>query len=142
MTGPPRKPAEASHAASWAVATKASSATAPGRGHWQLPQSPEHGALPGIMTSMATTARSRSLTMAQQALGLRSVFPDSSLTLKPGRLSWTGRLQPCDLSRIYTVQITYTRGHYPAVRVLAPELKSGRERIPAPHIRQRNPLPA
>lgn len=62
--------------------------------------------------------------MAQQALGLRSVFPDSSLTLKPGRLSWTGLLQPCDLSRIYTVQISCTRGHYPAVRVLAPELRA------------------
>jgi hypothetical protein len=73
---------------------------------------------------MATTARGNSLTMAQQALGLRSVFADADLTLKPGRLSWTGRLQPCDLSRIYTVQITYARGRYPAVRVLAPELQA------------------
>lgn len=73
---------------------------------------------------MATTARGPSLTMAQQALGLRSVFPGAGLTLKPGRLSWTGRLQPCDLSRIYTVQITYARGRYPAVRVLAPKLQA------------------
>ena len=76
------------------------------------------------MTSMATTARGNSLTMAQQALGLRSVFADADLTLKPGRLSWTGRLHPCDLSRIYSVQITYARGRYPAVRVLAPELQA------------------
>ena len=76
------------------------------------------------MTSMATTARGPSLTMAQQALGLRSVFPGADLALKPGRLSWTGRLQPCDLSRIYTVQITYARGRYPAVRVLAPKLQA------------------
>jgi hypothetical protein len=73
---------------------------------------------------MATTARGSSLTMAQQALGLRSVFPGADLTLKPGRLSWTGRLQPCDLSRIYAVQITYARGRYPAVRVLAPKLQA------------------
>ena len=73
---------------------------------------------------MATTARGPSLTMAQQALGLRSVFPGADLTLKPGRLSWTGRLQPCDLSRIYTVQITYAHGRYPAVRVLAPKLQA------------------
>ena len=73
---------------------------------------------------MATTARGPSLTMAQQALGLRSVFSGADLTLKPGRLSWTGRLQPCDLSRIYTVQITYARGRYPAVRVLAPKLQA------------------
>ena len=62
--------------------------------------------------------------MAQQALGLRSVFSGADLTLKPGRLSWTGRLQPCDLSRIYTVQITYARGRYPAVRVLAPKFQA------------------
>jgi hypothetical protein len=62
--------------------------------------------------------------MAQQAFGLRFVFPDAAPTLKHGRLSWTGRLQPCDLSRSYTVQITYTRGLYPAVRVLAPTLKA------------------
>lgn len=76
------------------------------------------------MTSMATTARNRSLSMAQQAFGLRSVFPDASPTLKHGRLSWTGGLQPCDLSRSYTVQIIYTRGLYPAVRVVAPMLKA------------------
>jgi hypothetical protein len=76
------------------------------------------------MTFMAATAHGRNLTLAQQALGLRSVFPDARLTMKSGRLSWTGRLQPCDLSRIYTVQITYTHGRYPAVRVLDPELKT------------------
>lgn len=73
---------------------------------------------------MATTARARRLTIAQQALGLRSVFPDAKLAVKPDRLSWTGRLQPSELSRIYTVQITYTRGRYPVVRVLDPELKA------------------
>ena len=74
------------------------------------------------MISMAVTARDRNLTTVQQALGLRSVFPDARLRLMPGRLSWTGQLQPNDLSRMYTVQITYTRGRYPAVWVLAPEL--------------------
>lgn len=73
---------------------------------------------------MDTMARALSLAMAQQALGLRSMFPDADLALKPGRLSWTGRLQPSDLSRVYTVQITYTSGRYPAVQVLAPKLQS------------------
>jgi hypothetical protein len=73
---------------------------------------------------MDTMARTRSLTMAQQALGLRSLFPDADLTLRPGRLSWTGRLQPSDLSRAYTVQMTYTSGRYPAVRVLTPKLQA------------------
>lgn len=72
---------------------------------------------------MATTARARSLTLAQQALGLRSIFPDADVKLKPGSLRWTGQLQPTDLSRAYTTRIDYKPGRYPAVRVLAPELK-------------------
>jgi hypothetical protein len=81
---------------------------------------------------MAATAPGRSLTLAQQAFGLRSVFPGARLTMKSDRLSWTGRLQPCDLSRTYTVQITYTRGRYPAVRVLNPELETTANRF-LPH---------
>lgn len=73
---------------------------------------------------MATAARVRSLSMAQQTLGLRSVFPDSEVTLKPNDLRWTGPLQPSDLSRCYTVRIEYERGQYPDVRVIAPELEA------------------
>jgi hypothetical protein len=73
---------------------------------------------------MATMARARSLSMAQQAVGLRSVFPDADLILKPHGLRWTGQLQPCDLSRVYVIRIDYAQGRYPAVRVLAPELKA------------------
>jgi len=73
---------------------------------------------------MATTAPAPSLSMAQQALGLRSVFPVARVTLKPNELRWTGTLQPSDLSRAYTVRIDYKRGQYPAVRVLAPELET------------------
>jgi hypothetical protein len=76
------------------------------------------------MIFMAATVHGRKLTLPQQALGLRSVFSGARLTLKSDRLTWTGHLQPCDLSRTYTVQITYTPGRYPALRVLAPELKA------------------
>jgi hypothetical protein len=69
-------------------------------------------------------APARSLTIAQQALGLRSVFPDTKPVTRGGRLSWTGRLQPCGLSRIYTVQITYTPRRYPVTRVLDPQLEA------------------
>jgi hypothetical protein len=62
--------------------------------------------------------------MAQQALGLRSVFPDAQVTLKPNHLRWTGTLQPSDLSRAYSVRIDYRRGQYPTVYVLAPELET------------------
>jgi hypothetical protein len=73
---------------------------------------------------MATTARGRSLTMAQQALGLRSIFPDSEVKLEQHCLRWTGRLQPCDLSRVYTIRIDYQERHYPVIRVLAPALQA------------------
>jgi len=73
---------------------------------------------------MATMAHARSLSMAQQALGLRSVFPDAHVGLKPQRLRWTGQLQPSDLSRAYNVRLDYRQGRYPAVRVLAPKLES------------------
>ncbi|MCW2930104.1 MAG: hypothetical protein JWM19_1066, partial [Actinomycetia bacterium] len=71
-----------------------------------------------------TAVPAHRLAIAQQALGLRSVFPDTEPVIKRDRLSWTGRLQPCELSRIYTVQITYTRGQYPVVRVLDPQLRA------------------
>lgn len=67
-------------------------------------------------------AHARRLTIPQQALGLRSVFPDTKPVIRRGWLTWVGRLQPCELSRIYTVQIRYTRGRYPVTRVLTPQL--------------------
>ncbi len=69
-------------------------------------------------------APARRLTIAQQALGLRSVFPDAELVMRRDRLSWKGRLQPCELSRIYTVQITYRNGRYPVTRILDPQLEA------------------
>ncbi len=69
-------------------------------------------------------AHARRLTIAQQALGLRSIFPDAELAMRRNRLSWKGRLQPCELSRIYTVQVTYTRGRYPVTRILDPQLRA------------------
>jgi hypothetical protein len=69
-------------------------------------------------------APARRLTIAQQALGLRSVFPDSRPVIRRDRLRWTGRLQPCELSRIYTVMITYTVGRYPVTQIRDPQLSA------------------
>jgi hypothetical protein len=69
-------------------------------------------------------APARRLTIAQQALGLRSVFPDTEPVIGRDGLSWKGQLQPCELSRIYTVQITYTHGRYPVTRILDPQLEA------------------
>lgn len=44
--------------------------------------------------------------------------------MRPHALTWTGSLQPTDLSRTYTVRIGYRLGRYPQVRVRAPELRA------------------
>jgi hypothetical protein len=69
-------------------------------------------------------APARRLTLAQQALGLRSVFPDSKPVIRRRQLTWTGRLQPCELSRTYTIEIAYTHGRYPVTRILDPPLRT------------------
>ena len=124
-TVPPGKPAGAFHAGSWKAAARASSATARERQPWPLPApSPEPGVLPAIMISMAATARGRNLTLAQQALGLRSVFPDARLTLKSGRLPGQGNCSPATYPASTPSRSPTRRGRYPAVRVLDPELKA------------------
>ncbi len=68
-------------------------------------------------------APARKLSLAHQALGLHSVFSDSEVVIKHGQLTWIWRLQPCELSRVYTVEITYRQGRHPVTRVLDPLLK-------------------
>jgi hypothetical protein len=68
--------------------------------------------------------RSRTLTVAQQALALSREFPDARLEVRAGRLAWLGALQPTQISRIYTVQVRLGHDGIPHVRVLAPELET------------------
>lgn len=73
---------------------------------------------------MATTTRQpRALSPAQQALGLRTIFPQSSITVHATGLGWVGIIRPTPLSRIYTVRVTYVVGDYPSVVVLDPLLE-------------------
>lgn len=69
---------------------------------------------------------------AQQAFALHARFPDVHVDLKRGRLVWAGALQPTPLSRSYRVQVTYSNGRVPRVRVLD-ELES-RDDASLPHI--------
>lgn len=69
------------------------------------------------------TARgARQLTLGQQAIGLRSCFPNTTISFKRDKLQWRGQLQPTTDSNIYTVTVTYTLGDPPVIRVLEPEL--------------------
>ena len=141
-TVPPGKPAEAFPAASWKAAARASSATAREREPWPPPRPPGHGASRGTTTSMATTARARSLSMAQQAFGLRSVFPDAepdpeARTDCPGQDDCSPATCPAS-----TPSRSSTREDATRPSGSSPPAQGDRERIPAPHLRRRNPLPA
>jgi hypothetical protein len=79
---------------------------------------------------MATSARGRSLSLPQQAFGLRSLFPDSQITLRGRRLRWVGDLRPTELSQPYRTRIDYELGRYPTVNVIDPPITETHERVP------------
>ena len=60
--------------------------------------------------------------LVRQAFALRGTFPKAKTKLTPTRFTWIGRLQPSELSRVYTVRITLDDGRYPKVRVIDPVL--------------------
>jgi hypothetical protein len=72
------------------------------------------------------------LSLTQQALDCHRRLPDGDVNLRPARLMWTGTITPTPMSREYRVQVTYTKGLYPKVRVLD-ELE-GRAGESLPHV--------
>jgi hypothetical protein len=71
-----------------------------------------------------------SLSIVQQAMGIRSLWPAPAPKLKRAQLVWIGRLQPTPVSPIYAVRLRYD-GSYPRVHVLDPKLDSGHQgRLP------------
>lgn len=77
--------------------------------------------------------RTTTLSLPQQAFALRARFPKVRADLKPGRLIWTGCIQPTPLSRTYRVEVACSRGGILRVRVLEPSL-DGRPGQPLPHV--------
>jgi hypothetical protein len=71
-----------------------------------------------------TRPRAGVLSPAQQGLALRSKFPAATCNIAPGRLAWTGAIQPTPVSRTYTLRVIYTTGGHPSVLVLRPTLDS------------------
>jgi hypothetical protein len=71
--------------------------------------------------------------LVRQAFALRARFPEAKTKLMPTRFTWTGTLQPNELSRVYTVRITLTEGRFPKVDVLDPALE-GRPGESIPHL--------
>lgn len=71
--------------------------------------------------------------LVQQAVGLRTRFPDASIKLTQKLLDCRCTLQPSSASRTYRVRITYTGQTYPKVRVTAPKLDSRPDKS-LPHV--------
>ena len=53
-------------------------------------------------------------------LALRSYSRTETLTVAPTRVRWVGTIQPTQLSRCYTVEVLYSLGQFPEVRVIDP----------------------
>lgn len=63
------------------------------------------------------------LSLAQQAMVLRSQFPESRVALERDCVRWTGMIRPTPCSRDYKVVIVYRQGRYPHVTVVDPPLE-------------------
>jgi hypothetical protein len=74
------------------------------------------------MASMATRIPLNKLNVARQAIELKRWFPNSTVKLGPGRLTWVGRLTPTPLSTEYTVEIVYQGFRRPVITILSPQL--------------------
>ena len=72
------------------------------------------------------------LTIAQQALFLRSASPNSKIYFKRGKLIWTGEIRPTPLSSYYKVKIEYKPIERPNIVVLSP-LRCYKDK-PLPHV--------
>lgn len=82
---------------------------------------------------VSPVARGRDLSLAVQAMALRSLSADAEVRLSPTRLTWEGRVQPNPLSRSYRLQLDAKPRLTPSVRVLAPALEPD-ERGRLPHV--------
>lgn len=77
--------------------------------------------------------RNASLSLAQQALALKSVYTGSTLRLCPRSLVWRGQLKPSALSAQYLTEVSLQAGRNPVVNVIEPSLRPD-EHSRLPHI--------
>lgn len=74
--------------------------------------------------------------IADQAMALQRMFPDSQITFSVDRLEWVGTLQPSPYSSVYTIKVEYKLSEAPKTLVLNPELSRRLEEpdTPIPHM--------
>lgn len=65
--------------------------------------------------------KKQGVSLALQALKLKSYFPDSKYSISTSTLYWRGYLQPTDLSCKYLIRVVYKRYIHPNVFILDPK---------------------
>lgn len=60
-------------------------------------------------------------------------MPGSCVRLRPGRLTWTGNVQPTPETNSYDLRIDYALSKVPTVKVLTPALKPNSDGL-LPHV--------
>lgn len=81
---------------------------------------------------MVQMNKAKPLNIARQALGIKSLFPESRLELKNGELQWWYEFQPTPLSKKYKIRLHYKIGGHPNIYVVGEKLAifSGKNRLP------------
>lgn len=78
--------------------------------------------------------RLKSLSLAQQAAGLRAAYPFAEICISRNVLTWRDWLQPLAFSMRYFVEITYRLREMPTTRLLRPSFRElAGERV-VPHV--------
>ena len=74
----------------------------------------------------------KALTLGQQMFRMKSICPRFRCALKRSCVTWTGAIQPTEISSTYLVRINYVLGRRPTVVVVDPPLqrRNGTEKIP------------
>lgn len=73
------------------------------------------------------------ISLAKQNIAMRREFPHFESIWSKNSVTWVGTIQPTELSRVYTVRITYSLENPPRVEVINPKLKRNDKNQPIPH---------
>lgn len=82
----------------------------------------------------------RVLGLGEQLAFLRLHWPEFRSQIRHGRLVSVGDLQPSELSRTYTIEVSQRGGQTPEVRVRAPVLRSRIDEPRIPHMYEQERL--
>lgn len=76
--------------------------------------------------------KQKNLTLGQQLFRMTTLCPRFKGFMKPSCVTWTGSIQPTELSTLYIIEIRYVLGLRPKVFVRDPLLcrRNGTEKIP------------